>query len=71
MSKGERWEDKKRRISFVLIVFVLLGAAGYLNHGRTRSLGGSSDSYLWKMGTLVVIGLLSIYVWWANNRDFR
>ena len=72
VSDGERPEDKKSRLSFILILFVLLGAVGYLNHGRMRSFGGSPDSYLWNMGILVVLAcLVSIYVWWANRRDFK
>jgi hypothetical protein len=72
MSAGDGPPDKKARISFVLILFVLLAAGGYLNHGRTHSYGGSPDSYLWKMGLLAVIAILvSVYVWWANNRDFK
>ena len=72
MSTGDGPPDKKNRISFVLILFMLLAAIGYLNHGRMRSFGGSPDSYLWKMGILAVITVLvSIYVWWANRRDFK
>jgi hypothetical protein len=72
MSTGDGPADKKTRISFVLILFVLLGAAGYLNHGRMRDFGGSPDSYLWRIGILAVIAILvCIYVWWANKRDFK
>jgi hypothetical protein len=72
VSDGERPEDKKNRISFVLVLFALIGAVGYLNHGRMREFGGSGDSYLWKLGILAVIAcLVSIYVWWANRRDFK
>jgi hypothetical protein len=70
MSTGDGPADKKTRISFVVILFILLAAGGYLRH-RTYS-GGSPDSDLWKIGILVVIAILaSIYVWWANKRDFK
>ena len=36
MSDSERPEDKKSRISFLLILFAVWGSAGYLNHGRMR-----------------------------------
>jgi hypothetical protein len=69
---GERNEDKKSRISFALIWVAVLGLIAYLNHGRMRSFGGSPNSYLWKMAILLVIGCLaSIYVRWANKRDFK
>jgi hypothetical protein len=72
VSNSERKEDKKTRISFAIILFALLGAIGYLNHGRMRFFGGSPNSYLWKLCFLIVIACaVSIYVWWANRRDFK
>jgi hypothetical protein len=72
VSNGEQKEDKKTQISFAIILFALLGAIGYLNHGRMRSFGGSPDSYLWKLAFVIVIAcVVSIYVWWANRRDFK
>jgi hypothetical protein len=49
--------NKKNRITFVLIFFVLLAALGYLNYG-------------WKLGILILTVLvIPICVWWANKRD--
>ena len=76
MSNGEDPTDKKNRISFVLILFAVLAALVYLGLRHRNSLlgryDGSPDSYLWKMGILAVIVILvSIYVWWADKRDFK
>jgi membrane protein DedA with SNARE-associated domain len=72
VNNGERKEDKRSRISFALIWIAILGLLAYLNHARMRPFGGNPDSYLWKIGILIVIGCIaSIYVWWANRRDSK
>ncbi len=76
MSNGEDPTDKKNRISFVLFLFTLIAVLVYLGLRHGNSLrgryDGSPDSYLWKIGILVAIAILvSIYVWWANRRDFK
>jgi hypothetical protein len=76
MSNGEDPTDKRNRISFVLILFTLLATLIYLGLRHGNSLrgryDGSPDSYLWKLAFLGVVTILvSIYVWWANKRDFK
>ena len=56
MSTGEGPEDKKTRLSFAVILFALLGAAAYLNHGRMR-LWCCANSDAWKFAVLTVIGI--------------
>jgi hypothetical protein len=71
VSDGERPEDKKNRISFLLILFAFLGGAGYLNHGRMRP-WCCTDSGAWKIVVIFFICvaiafLISVYIRRANR----
>jgi hypothetical protein len=74
MSNGERKEDKKSRISFAVIWFLLLGAIVYLGHGHSRMRYPSQPSrsawafFIFLFG---IASVASIYVWWANRRDSK
>ena len=73
VSDGERPEDKKSRISFLLILFAVLGAAGYLNHGRMHP-WCCTDSGAWKILVIFFICVaiaffVSVYRGRANRRD--
>jgi hypothetical protein len=74
VSTRERPEDKKTRFSFVFILFVLLGVAAYLNHGRMRPCCANSDA--WKIIVLIVIGIAIIsfvtaHIRRANRRNSK
>jgi len=71
MNNAERPEDKKARISFLLILAVCLAVIGYLNHGRVRpELPPNAELrviYLFFGG----VSITCAYVWWANRRDSK
>ena len=73
VSDGERPEDKKSRISFLLVLFALLGGVGYLNHGRMRP-WCCTDSDAFKIVVtfficVAVAFFVSLYIRRASRRD--
>jgi hypothetical protein len=59
---------------FVSTIFVIfLVVVGWRQRNTTPLYWGNSGAYLFVrlVGVGILVGIVALYVWWANRRDFK